>query len=60
MKENDSAFWYICDSELQFYKALDLHEKINYKSNWWIDPVNGNLQKMICFPNINNFLNSQL
>lgn len=54
MKKLETAFEYICESELEFYSQLTLHQKINYKSNWFNDPVNGMLQQMISSPFINN------
>jgi hypothetical protein len=50
MKNLETAFEYICDSELFFYKSLTLHQRINYKSNWFYDPVNGFLLVMISTP----------
>lgn len=55
MKELQTAFEYISQCELYFYQILPLHQKINYKSNWFVDPVNGMLTKMLSSPDIEKF-----
>lgn len=55
MKQLETAFEYITQSEIFFYKALTIHQRINYKSNWFLDPVNGMLKKMISSPDIEKF-----
>ena len=55
MKNTETAFEYIVDTEMIFYKALPMHQRINYKSNWFHDPINGNLKIMLGSPDAEKF-----
>ena len=57
MKNLETAFEYIVHCELSIYKTLSLHQRINYKSNWFLDPRNGYFKIMFSMPDLERFYN---